>query len=91
MEYITCIKCKKQQVKNNFWYCSMRHDTCKFCNKKTNVIPNSYNITCDDILLHLSKTIESEKLSIIAEMKFNHIFEFIKRQDCKNQELSKNN
>lgn len=89
-EFITCSKCKKQQRKENFWYNSSRHEVCKFCNKKTNIIPNDYNITTDEISNYLNKTVfnQENNIPISTQLLFNPVFEFLERQKCKEVEAT---
>ena len=91
IEFITCNKCKIQQKKENFWYGATRHKTCKYCNKKTNKIPNKFNTTTDEILLHLNKVVFDPKnnTSIFFQTQMNIVFEFLQRQSCKETEQTK--
>ena len=89
-EYITCTKCGIQQKSENFWYCSSRHKVCKYCNKKTNVIPSKYDTTTEDAINYLTKILYDPKndTSIMFQMQMMPVFDFLNRQKCKEQEAA---
>ena len=88
IEYITCKKCKIQQPRKNFLYNSNIFKVCKYCNKKTNVIPSEFKITTEQIQKHLSNIIYDEKYntSIFLQTQMTVVFEFLQRQICKEKE-----
>lgn len=91
LEYITCIRCKKQQPKDNFWYSATRHTICKFCNKKTNIIPPKYEVKTADVISYLSDIVFDPKndTSIAFQMQIDKVFIFLKRLECKEMERLK--
>ena len=88
LEFITCKKCGIQQPKDTFWQGSARADNCKYCNKKTNIIPPEYNVTAKEISEYLQKIIfdEKNKVSISLELKMDKVFIFLDRLKCKERE-----
>lgn len=88
IEFITCSKCKIQQRKENFWYCSFRHKVCKSCNKKTNIVPSEFKVTTEEILQYLNKIVYDPKndTSILFQTQMNTVFEFLERQNCREME-----
>jgi len=90
MEYYTCAKCKIQQKKENFWYGKMLHEVCKFCNKKTNIVPNKYEITTEQILDYLNKIVydQESNTSIYFQTQILEVQNFLLRQKCKEEEIN---
>lgn len=88
LEFITCKKCKIQQPRENFKYCGGVNNTCKFCNKKTNIIPNKYKNTTEDALNYLNKILFDVKseTSIFFQTQMLPVLDFLERQRCKEVE-----
>lgn len=88
LNYITCDRCKVQQHRENFWYGKMRHTTCKFCNKKTNIIPYKHTATTADVIRHLGKIVSEPRnnIPIYVQTQIDPVFEFLERQSCREQE-----
>lgn len=93
LEYITCKKCGIQQKKENFWYCASKHEVCKFCNKKTNIIPHNYKTSTTEVIEYLSKIIfdPRNETSIILQTQMNPVFTFLQRKHCREMELKEQN
>ena len=92
INFITCNKCKIQQKRENFWYNSMRHNVCKYCNKKTNIIPSKFKVTTEEISQYLNKIVYDPKndFSLFFQTQMNVVFEFLERQQCKEIENETN-
>lgn len=88
LEYITCKRCKIQQPRETFYQGSAKQDNCKFCNKKTNIIPPTYEVSTEDIQAYLKNIIfvERNKVSMSLEMQMDKVFTFLERRICKEQE-----
>lgn len=88
LKYITCVKCKKQQPRDNFWQGSAIQKNCKFCNNKTNIIPPIYEVKTEDALKYLTKIVFDPKneTSMILQMQMDKIFIFLERQISKEEE-----
>lgn len=91
LEYITCKKCGIQQKRKEFQYCGNIKEICKYCNKKTNVIPNKYNNTTEDVINYLSKILYDPKseTSIFFQTQMLPVFDFLERQKYKELENDK--
>ena len=63
----------------------MRHNVCKYCNKKTNIIPSKFKVTTEEISQYLNKIVYDPKndFSLFFQTQMNVVFEFLERQQCK--------
>jgi len=88
LEYITCKRCKKQQHKDEFWQGSAKQDNCRFCNKKTNIIPPKYEVTTEEALAYLKQIVfdNRNEVSMQLEMKMDKVFTFLERRISKEKE-----
>jgi hypothetical protein len=88
LEYETCKKCGIQQERNEFMYTGTKRDICKFCNKSSNIVPRKYDTTTKQSLDYLNKIVydPQNETSVLFQMQVQPLFEFLKRQHCKEME-----
>lgn len=92
LEYQTCTKCKIQQPRKTFLYGSSAQTICKYCNKKTKIIPQIDKTSTQDVLTYLKRITFDPKseTSVFFQTQMDPVFTWLQRKHCKEIEKDLN-